>query len=866
MFKFKYCSIFSFLKFKAGLIILILTITGVKDLQATHATGADLTYQSLGNGVYRMTFTLYRDCYGISAPFSQMLYYSSASCNIINEAEMFRVPGTGIEITHPCSAAASTCQGGSVAGIQEWKYIADVTLPVRCADWHFFTSVSNRNAAITTILNPDDYALYVEAFLNNTTSENNSPTFSNAPIAFECIGQTNNFNQGVIDADGDSLVYSFITPRKDGNTNLVYKSGYSVINPIVSSPPVSINSINGDITMTPVQSDIASVAVLIKEYRNGLIIGSIMRDMQLYIVSCSNTLPEITGINGTRNFTFAACSGRQICFDIFSKDLDQNQVLTMSWSQSIPGATFVTTSASHPVGHFCWSPTTADERVQPYTFSVTIRDNACPSNGVQTFSYSILVSKLNIQITSTPTIQCFGSHNGSAVATVSGNPPLQYIWTLPNGNILTTRAISHLKAGNYTLNVIDGNGCLGTKYFTIAEPPVLKVSITSMNGNCINNMGSAIANVSGGTPVYNYLWSPGGQSTADAISLLSNTYIVKITDTRGCKATASTAIQNITPVTFELVLNGATCLANDGSATVTHTGGSGNFSYQWTPDIPGNNSTSSIAGLVTGLYSVIATDLGTGCSQTLSGIVQNLAGITAAITSASNASCESNEDGSATVTASGGESPYFYSWPNGDITSTTNHLAPGLNLAMVEDYNGCRAFAIAQIGYDNLSPNINLGSDTSPCISAPFLIEAGQGFERYLWNNGHTGSSIFAINSGMYSVLVTNSKGCQSFDAININFVSCSITNNPQSSNSKSILNIYPNPTNNEINISISRIRNTEVTLIVTDILGNKIFTIRETAVYGYTKKVDLQSFPAGIYLVRVAYDDEINTTRILKH
>ncbi len=866
MYKFKYYSIFRFLKFKARLILFILFISGSNELHATHATGADLTYHSLGNGVYRMTFTLYRDCFGISAPFSQMLYFSSASCNIINEAEMFRVPGTGIEITHPCSAAASTCQGGSVAGIQEWKYVVDISLPVRCTDWHFFTSVANRNAAITTIINPDNYALYVEAFLNNTTGENNSPTFSNAPIAFECIGQTNNFNQGVIDADGDSLVYSFITPRKDGITNLIYKSGYSVTNPIVSSPPVSINSINGDITMSPVQSDIASVAVLIKEYRNGILIGSVMRDMQLYIVGCSNTLPEITGINGTRNFTLPACAGQQICFDVFSKDLDQNQVLTMSWSQSIPGATFVTTGTRHPVGHFCWSPSTANERDQPYTFSVTIRDNACPSNGIQTFSYSILVSKLNIQLTATPIVQCFGSHNGSAVATATGNMPLQYIWTFPNGNILTTKAISHLKAGNYSLNVIDGSGCLKTKFFTIAEPPALKVAITPTNGNCINNMGTAIANVSGGSPAYNYLWLPGGQSTSNAINLLSNTYSVKITDAKGCTTTASTNIQNITPVIFELVLTGATCVNNDGSATVNHTGGSGNFTYEWTPDIPGNNTTSSLTGLVTGFYSVIATDIETGCSQTLSGIVQNLAGISATITSTTNARCESDENGSATLTASGGELPYFYSWPNGDNTSTTNHLAPGLNLAMVEDYNGCRAFAIAQIGFDFPSPIINLGSDTSACINAPYLIEAGQGFETYLWNSGQTGSSIIATNSGMYSVLVTNTKGCQSFDTININFVSCSITNNPQTSNSKSIINIYPNPTNSEINISISRIRNTEVTLTVTDILGNKIFISRETSGYGYTKKVDLQSFPAGIYLVRAEYDGEINTVRILKH
>ncbi len=863
--KFMYYLLLSRVNVKISLLIITFSLFGINHSKATHATGADLTYQHLANGKYRVTFTLYRDCFGIDAPTSQMLHYSSVSSNFTNQVLMFRLPGTGVEITRTCSTAVSTCQGGSVAGIQEWKYSADVTLPSLCADWQFYTSVTNRNAAITTIVDPDGEALYVEAFLNNIISENNSPTFSNVPIAFECIGQTNNFNQGVIDIDGDSLVYSFITPRSNGNSKLIYQPGYSVANPIKSSPPVSINSINGDITMNPTQQDIASVAVLVREFRNGIIIGSVMRDMQLYIVACTNTLPVITGINGTQNFSISTCVGRQICFDVTSNDLDAGQALTMSWNQGIPGATFGITGSIHPVGHFCWSPTPSDGRVQPYTFSVTIRDNACPSNGVQTFSYSISISNLGIQLTSTPSIQCYGSHNGSASAIASGNPPLQYIWTLPNGRFLTTRYISHLKGGNYILNVIDGNGCYGTKYFTIAEPPALQVSLNTTNGDCINNTGSILANVSGGSPVYNYLWSPGGQTTPNVRNLSSDTYTLKVTDNNGCTSRASTNVQSITPVSFELILNGATCSANDGSATVTHSGGTGNFSYQWTPDIPGNTTSSSITGLITGEYSVIATDLGTGCSQTLSGIVQNLTGITATITNSSNAKCESGEDGSASVQASGGEAPYFYLWPNGDNTYTTNHLETGPQLVMVEDYNGCRAFARVTIGFDNPSPSIDLGHDTMPRIGLPFLIDAGPGFNSYLWNNGTTNSSILVTTSGTYSVLVKNSYGCQSFDAIKVTFVNGSSNNEEHASNLNTVVNIYPNPTNSEININVSRIRNTDVILTMTDIIGNNIFISKESATYGYSKKVDMQSFPAGIYLMKVQYNDEINTIRVIK-
>ena len=859
-------SLIKLLNTKAALILLIISITGIRQVQATHATGADLTYQSLGNNQYQITFTFYRDCNGIEAPQKQALYISSYLCNYIDTVLMNRVPGTGVEITRTCSTAVSTCNGGSVVGIQQWKYTQIVTLPFRCADWQFYTMVANRNASITTIINPDANALYVEAFLNNTTNDNNSPTFSNAPIAFECIGQTNNFNQGVIDADGDSLVYSFIAPRKNSNSNLFYKTGYSVANPIASSPPVSINSINGDITMNPIHQDIAAVAVLIQEYRNGKIIGSVMRDMQLYIVSCSNTLPNLTGMNGSNKFATSKCVGGQICFDVLSNDADQNQNLTLSWNNSIPGATFTTTSSQHPVGHFCWAPTPSQARAQPYTFSVTVRDNACPSNGIQTYSYSILVSNLRVQLTATPGIQCYGSHNGSAAAIVSGIPPFQYTWTLPNGNILTTQSVSHLSAGNYNLNVTDANGCLGSKYFTITQPPPLTVALTASNTDCGGGLANAVANVTGGTPSYSYLWSPGGQTVQNAIGLSTNIYTVKVTDDHGCISSASTNVQSNIPVTFVLELHGATCTANNGSATVTHTGGSGNFSYKWTPDIPGNNLSSTITGLVTGLYSVVATDLGTGCSQTLSGIVQNLSGITATITSTINATCESGEDGFAAVVATGGEAPYYYEWPNGDVFSTTNHMSPGTFLVRVEDYNGCSAYAQGTIGYDHVSPVVDLGRDTMPSTGIPFLIVAGNGYDSYLWNNGSTNSSILTTISGTYSALVTNTYGCETFDAIKVTFVNRAFNNGKHTSKINSLISIFPNPADDELNIQINRVADTEVTLTMTDILGNTIFQSKEKSETGYSKKVNMLTFPAGIYLIRIEYDNEINTTRIIKH
>ena len=421
--------------------------------------------------------------------------------------------------------------------------------------------------------------------MNNTLTNNNSPTFANYPVAFQCIGQNNFYNHGVIDADGDSLVYFFIPPRTGANQSVTYAAGYSIANPITSSPATTINQNNGDIFMHPTQSEVGVVAVLIQEYRNGVLIGSVMRDIQIYTVACSNTLPSATGINGGGNFATSACTGGQLCFDIITNETDPGQTLTLSWNAGIPGATFTTSGSPNPVGRFCWAPTPADARPQPYTFTVTVRDDACPSNGLQTYSFSVVVSNMGLNVTSTPSVACFGNHNGSATVTASGNPPLTYLWTsnqLPNE--LTSQTISHLVAGTYTVNVTDGSGCVGAQTVVISQPAPLVVTTTPTNAGCGSALGSAIASVNGGTGTYDYVWNTvPPQNTAEAIDLASGPYTVTVTDDNNCHTNANVVIANTAPVSFSISSTPATCLANDGSATVATQGGSGNFTYVWTP-------------------------------------------------------------------------------------------------------------------------------------------------------------------------------------------------------------------------------------------------------------------------------------------
>ncbi len=846
-------------------VLAFLFTGGIQTTKASHLAGADLTYQSLGNGTYLVTYTFYRDCFGITAPTTASLTLESNSCGQAPQfITMDQVPGTGQEITPSCSTTVSTCNGGSSTGIQQYQYTALVSLPQGCPDWHMYVSDCCRNDGITTLQNASGEGLYIDAYLNNTTSENTSPEFNNIPIVFFCIGQTNYFNHGAVDVDGDSLVYSFITPRNAINDPVVYNAGYSVSNPLSSNPAATIDANTGDIAVTPTQQEVGVISVVVDEYRNGVLIGRVMRDIQVYTVACSNTLPSLSGVNGSTAYNTSACvGGAPFCFNIVSADNNSGDSLWMDWNNGIQGASFDPGFGPRPIGQFCWSPTPADARPNPYTFTVTIHDNSCPSPGVQTYSFSILVSSLNVTVTSSPSVRCYGEATGTASAVATGTGPFTYLW-MPGQ--LTTQSVSNLPAGTYTVDIVDGTGCAGSRTFTITEPPALTLNLSGTNSQCQGGPGSATAVVGGGTPQYTYSWNTTPvQTTATASNLTPGNYSVTVLDANQCRIRGSVSVTGSNPVIASLNVTPASCAANDGAIDVVVTSGTAPFTYDWNPNV---STTSSATGLTVGMYDVTVTD-SAGCSTTLSGTV-NSSGITASVTSSTDATCSNSEDGSATVVASGGQAPYSYLWmPNGDTTATVNTLAPGSYSILVTDYLGCSTYAFVTIGSLHNSPNVNLGPDSNACVGSSVLLDAGAGTGySYLWSDNSTGQTLNVSAAGTYSVLVTDGNGCQSFDAITVNFINCANnpSNQPVSAGpGNQAFGVYPNPARDRVDVTISRIRNTVVKITINDLLGNKVFSSVETADYNYSRSIDIRQYSAGVYMMKVEYGNETKAIRLIK-
>ena len=482
---------------KCKILFGLLSIFGIffhsDSVYATHASGADLQYRWISGRTYEVTVTFYRDCAGVAAPVSISLNALSVICSRNQDYTLNLVGGSGQEITFPCRTVQTLCSNGSsiYAGYEQYYYKNTITLPQNCTDWKFSFFICCRNCAITTLNNPCAQNLYVESSLNNIAAPtNSSPIFTNIPVAFLCINQSSTYNHGVIDPDGDSLVYSFVNPKTYNTStftvnNVAFNPGYSASAPLTSSPAVTINSQNGDITMFPtVNSEIGVTAILVNEYRNGILIGNVTRDMQFLTRVCNpNFLPSASGINGTAVFDTSVCPGSTISFTMNSFDPNPGDTVTMTWNNAITGATFNTAGALLPQGTFTWTPLPSEARSQPYSFTITVRDNSCPLRGSQTYSYQILVPLITLNVNSPVfngyNVACNG--NGTGTVTAQGNGgslPYSYSW---NTSGQTTQTAVNLNSGIHSVTITEGHGCMATVPITLTQPPaVVSISVSSI--------------------------------------------------------------------------------------------------------------------------------------------------------------------------------------------------------------------------------------------------------------------------------------------------------------------------------------------------------------------------------------------------
>ncbi len=389
--------------------------------------------------------------------------------------------------------------------------------------------------------------------------------------------------------------------------------------------------------------------------------------------TASATLTQPTALSAVTSTTPSSCSGST-------------------------GTASVTASGGTGAYTYSWAPSGGTNALatslSPGNYTVTVTDaNGCTHTALAVVGN---LGGLTVSISSSSNISCFGGSNGSATANPSGGTlPYTYNWA-PSGG--TNATATGLTAASYTVTVHDKNGCVGTASVLLTQPATA-LSVTTggiINVKCKGSAtGSATANPAGGTPAYTYNWTPGGNTNAGATGLTAGTYTVTLTDSHGCTATATATItQPATALSAITSTTPSSCSGSTGTASVTASGGTGAYTYNWSPS---GGTTTLATGLSAGNYTVSVTDAN-GCNVTAGATVGNAGGLTVTISGVTNVTCNGGSNGSATANAAAGTPPYTYNWiPSGGTNATATGLSAGSYTVTAMDRNGCSATAMTTI-------------------------------------------------------------------------------------------------------------------------------------------------------------------------
>jgi len=407
-------------------------------------------------------------------------------------------------------------------------------------------------------------------------------------------------------------------------------------------------------------------------------------------------------------------------------------------------------------------------------YTLTTTASTCVMKRYSTINVS------NISLAFIPTnVSCNGANNGAINLVPSGGfAPYTYTWTGPSSFSSNSQNISGLAPGNYSVIVKGLKGCTTSGTVSISQPSVLTATLSSPTYNggfniaCNGgNSGSAISNVSGGVSPYTFTWSSTPtQTTANASNLTAGNYTLTIKDANNCLLTKTISLTQPAPLNAAIgSQQNVLCFGNStGSATLNTVGGATPYTYTWSTSPVQTGSV--VTNLSAGLYSVNIKDANNCATSTTLNITQPIAPLTASLSNIINVACYGNSTGGATVSTSGGNAPYTYTWNTTPVQSNSiaANLSAGNYVVNIKDANNCLINIPVTITQPatNVSAIISSQNNVS-CFggnngSASVLASGGVPAYTYTWNSVPTQTTATANNliAGTYTVIVKDANNC----------------------------------------------------------------------------------------------------------
>ena len=364
----------------------------------------------------------------------------------------------------------------------------------------------------------------------------------------------------------------------------------------------------------------------------------------------------------------------------------------------------------------------------------------------------------------TPT--CNGDCNGSISITATAvTPPLAYLWN-PGG--ITDEDPTGLCAGNYTVQLTDGAGCINFYDTTLFDPPVIQNNFNITAPTCGLCDGDIVSNVTGGIAPLNLSWS-NGDSGISTDSICAGVYDLVVVDAIGCQQIFNATVSNPNGlVGMNETITPETCFGTcDGSITISPTGTATPYTIFWLHDGSGS---STLSNLCAGDYFVQVSDTN-NCTETQMFSVSSPTEIVATA-DIIPPTC-GNSDGSITINSSGGALPHMYSWNSGEVTQGIINKAAGIYICTITDDNGCTDSITVPLANGD-GPSVVVDSSSISCFGdcdgqLNATASNGNPVYTYIWYDefgapiGQTDSFALNLCEGNYIVEVTDASGCIGF-------------------------------------------------------------------------------------------------------
>jgi gliding motility-associated-like protein len=416
---------------------------------------------------------------------------------------------------------------------------------------------------------------------------------------------------------------------------------------------------------------------------------------------------------------------------------------------------------------------TATGGVTPYTFAWSNGATTQNINSVTAGDYTVTVTgangctktveitlnnnnpPFNITANTTANTTCIGG-NGSINVNVAPANTYTYIWS--NGE--TTKNLTNVPPGDYTITVSAGGTCTDSQTFTVNDlPNQPNPNPTVVNASCDLSNGAINLTVSGGVAPYTYMWS-NNATTQNLPNSAPGDYTVTVTGANGCTKTAEATINNVNPpinITSNVLPN-TVCNNNHNGSINLSVAPAAPYTYTWSTGA----TTTNLTNLAPGDYTVTVSK-GGSCTEEATITVPDNPNPPTITSSVTDATCNLN-NGIVHLTISAGVTPYSYLWSNGATTKDINNVGPATYNVTVTGANGCTNTTDIDVSNNNPPFNIsaNVLANTS-CASGNGNIDVSVSPNApytYIWSNGTTTQDLHNLTPGIYTVTVSAGGTC----------------------------------------------------------------------------------------------------------